>query len=885
MNSEKINLNRENLPTKEEEELLKNASWRKREENIPNEKEQDIPAEEKTFNTLSKEETNALFSFMSEEKTEEKLKTDVLNEEEREFLGDIFAPLKKGNEKESKIVQKDAPAEESEKTEEKIEETKKSEDRMKTVQEKLEEGVLYFDKKDKSKSTKKTEGESGKTSEKEKKSTVEQTETKEKKSEIEQNLREKMEKARNILATLKPDQNDPKYNLELKNYKDYRDALRNNLFEAKQKELENLPEQERNEKLNEFAGELFEKLYIEEAQSLKSKKLEIQAEKQKDQNILYKAFDTYRKLSLKTKLAVSVSLIVGGVAFGSVPAFATLLAGATATMRILGSGSTAIGIDAAIRRFQEKSNKSDYEKFTTNLKEEFKKEVEENKEKEKKATKILEMLDNKSEQLNEKLDNLSKKEKQQKWIRRGVVVLGAGAVGSGLIGKVVSKAFGEVYHFGKDIVTGGDKLPGIIEEVKSGLGIGPEHHISVGLKIGERGPEGAIIDYLKNTGVPEETAGKQAHLMFLDFMKSPEVSKLMAEKGLSGDKEAYLELMKHIKKGLIEITPEGKLKFLNMEYAANAFHKALDAAGEKAVEHGNVAEVGHQLVAQETYKSAEDAFYTNKGVEFNKHLGDYYEQTGKPEMAANFRETTVNIPTEIEADWDFVHNATHLSKEEYVLIKDMKVGNLLNKTYWGMTEETRLPIFEERDHLEVWRKIGLKNDILKIAAKLPDGEIQKVEGMNVHEFLKEYYIKPQVDAARLESLSEHAGITGEELTKQTVETLHNKVVENSETGVKTIFKYASDGKIENVAVSGKSNLLEAKKLFNENWMETIKKGFSFSLDKSIVENRAMTLLQYKQSLGSLEAAGSGSTPEAEFLRKQVDVLIDNTEKTYGDVFK
>src|SRR3989338_6744042 len=190
------------------------------------------------------------------------------------------------------------------KPEEKTVETKKPEGGVKTAKEKVIEGTLYFAEKYGLKPFEKLEEKPKEKTEtekpKEKEVTFEQKEAE---------LREKLVEARNILSELK--KNDPRYDLALKNYKESRDELRNTLFEKKQKELKNLPPEEAESALNKFTQELFEKLYIEEAQNLRARQLEIKVEKSKDHwisNSLYKAIDSYRKLPLKYKLGMSLAL-------------------------------------------------------------------------------------------------------------------------------------------------------------------------------------------------------------------------------------------------------------------------------------------------------------------------------------------------------------------------------------------------------------------------------------------------------------------------------------------------------------------------------------------------------------------------------------------------
>ena len=722
-------------------------------------------------------------------------------------------------------------------------------------------------------------------------------------------LKNRLEEARNILAGLS--EKSPLREIAFNKYKDQRDALRNFLFQNKEAELKDAPKEQAEVALSSFAGELFEKLYIEEAQNLRARQLEIKVEKSKDHwisNSLYKAIDSYRKLPLKYKLGMSLALF-GLTAGVGVPAVLTLSASASITMRILGGMATAVGLEKAMKGAQEKEK---YRKGETllqkmwkkvggkvedfsqegvwgKIKEGFKQDIEAKKEKEAKAAKIFEAMETRGRELDAKLDKLSKRERWEEKKRWAL----AGAMGGLVASGAIAYAFRGVYEMWK----GGGLHAVPLPEKPGGVRLG----------IGERGPEGAVIDYLKSTGVPEATAGKQAHLMFLDFMKSPDVSKFMAEKGMAGNKEAYLELMKLIKKGAVEIAPDGKLKLANMEYVSDAFRKAMGAAGEKALEADNASKVAANLAAQETYRGAEDAFYAGKTTDYYKSLENYYTQTGKPHAAEMYAppkegEFWLNPPPgDIEADWKFINGLSHLSKEESAVVKDLKVGEVLKKTYWGMTDETRFPVAGERDHLELWRKMGLRNKIMEMASKLPDDELQKAQDMNAHDFLKEHYIEPQVEAVKAESVAEvikppvgaeaHLGgteapLAGAEAGSFLNSVVNNKIIENTDAGVKGIFKYAPDGKIEKLIVSGGENASKASKLLQDNWREVLRGGkLTANLDRSVIESRAVTILQNQDILKTMEEFGRGNSAEADYIRQSIQKTIELTEKKYGDVFK
>ncbi|KKU36960.1 MAG: hypothetical protein UX51_C0037G0002 [Candidatus Azambacteria bacterium GW2011_GWF2_46_32] len=85
--------------------------------------------------------------------------------------------------------------------------------------------------------------------------------------------------------------------------------------------------------------------------------------------------------------------------------------------------------------------------------------------------------------------------------------------------------------------------------------------------------------------------------------------------------------------------------------------------------------------------------------------------------------------------------------------------------------------------------------------------------------------------------------------------VHNKIIENTDAGVKGIFKYAPDGKIEKLIVSGGENASKASKLLQDNWREVLRGGkLTANLDRSVIESRAVTILQNQDILKTMEEA-------------------------------
>ncbi len=129
------------------------------------------------------------------------------------------------------------------------------------------------------------------------------------------------------------------------------------------------------------------------------------------------------------------------------------------------------------------------------------------------------------------------------------------------------------------------KTPGVIATVEEAMKASkgfyqPEEEI---YPIGERGPEGVIIDLFKND--PElakhfgwqegmnidRWTGTKAHQLWLEHakeaLKNKDLTAKMEKLGYSKDINGYLEMMRRVGKGYVEIDPQsGKMNLVEMEY-------------------------------------------------------------------------------------------------------------------------------------------------------------------------------------------------------------------------------------------------------------------------------------------------------------------------------
>jgi len=208
---------------------------------------------------------------------------------------------------------------------------------------------------------------------------------------------------------------------------DYREALKNYRKELLEK-AKLLPEKERDKRIKEILIETTAK----EANRLYDLKTELRLQErseskiEKIKNVVKNAVDKYRKMPLRYKLLISAGLFSGGIAAGAIggatgAALATGVITGRWFQRVFGGAATAVGLEALIKRSQEKKEEKQVVK-------EFEKS-------------ILDVLEKNNAQLDDKIFELEKG-KKAKAIRRYVLAGTAGVlVGSGLVGKAIRNVF------------------------------------------------------------------------------------------------------------------------------------------------------------------------------------------------------------------------------------------------------------------------------------------------------------------------------------------------------------------------------------------------------------------------------------------------------------
>ncbi|HRY52622.1 MAG TPA: hypothetical protein P5089_02085 [Candidatus Portnoybacteria bacterium] len=298
----------------------------------------------------------------------------------------------------------------------------------------------------------------------------------------------------------------------------------------------------------------------------------------------------YKKLPWQGKVAVSAGLAVAGVAgglLGSTAIITSALVGQGA-LRVLGGSMATAGIEQLVKRSQEKQAEK-------KLSKEF-------------EGKFLETLKNKNEELDNKLFELIKTKEREK-TRRFVLAGTMGAlVGSGALGLAVKNTVHWISDSSlgqtvKNKIFGGAPLAG--EKATVDLSIDKKPIIAKpaieSLKIGTRGPEGAIIDNFK--AKPElakafgwdgktdisKWSGTKAHQLWLDSVKGelakPGMAAKLTAQGFSADAEGYAKAMHKIGAGFVELDPQGHMHLSdNTTFFKAAVNNLADTAKDIPVE-------------------------------------------------------------------------------------------------------------------------------------------------------------------------------------------------------------------------------------------------------------------------------------------------------------
>jgi hypothetical protein len=313
-------------------------------------------------------------------------------------------------------------------------------------------------------------------------------------------------------------------------------------------------------------AEIFKKLILEERGLLDQAKVEAWPPKEK--GIFRKGMEWYMKRGTVTRLLISTGLATGVVTAAggfSVPALA-IFAG---QRFVRGFGSVTIGKLAGmgVDWVMSKGINAQKEASLSELKKSF--DLNKLKEIEQSYQKILE--------------ETAKKERRKLLIKGAVTVaVGAGtAIGLGMIEKSWGGEIKKAVLGTAEKPSGHAPVAEKIYNAKPGIkieAIKPEM-----VSIGNRGPEGSIIDYFKTHSEAAKNfgwdgkadiskwAGEKAHQLWLEdagkALKNPEILDKLEKLNYSKNLQGYTEMMHRIGKGAVEIDPKaGKINLIDTDY-------------------------------------------------------------------------------------------------------------------------------------------------------------------------------------------------------------------------------------------------------------------------------------------------------------------------------
>lgn len=436
-------------------------------------------------------------------------------------------------------------------------------------------------------------------------------------------IQEELDSARKEFANI--DKSDPKYaEVEVK-YKSQTGAMKDFMYRAKKEQLETkgardektgeykkLSPEEAQKELEKYSREIIVPHFaVVEAAKIQNLKIDQTfIEKAKDSRVtqfVFGAIDRYKKLSFGKKLLVSGGLIAAGIGAGAIGgAVGGAVAGAALlgkwTQRTLSAGGTAMATEAIIKKSQQ--NWMTKEGWGRNRQEFIGSEIDELRERVKKQeVKEMEMeevggMKKIEELLNKRKDLENKLEKR----RIGIALAAGLVVGSG----AASHVLGQLSRYSglSDFISG--KLTGVKDFFGWTQHIAPEKISKLGhieLKVGSRGPEGAIIDnFDKNPSLAKnfgwdgkadlhKWAGAKAHMLWNDeahkALANPKTLIQLDNLGYDKNLDGYAQMMRRMGKGIVELDASShRMDLVDTEYLENnikQLEQYADPAGASGV--------------------------------------------------------------------------------------------------------------------------------------------------------------------------------------------------------------------------------------------------------------------------------------------------------------
>jgi len=337
--------------------------------------------------------------------------------------------------------------------------------------------------------------------------------------------------------------------------------------------------------LAELKFEIIKVAVLDEKENFNKAKFEALPPKEK--GLCLKAMARYGQLPQWSKVLISASAATGmTLAFSSGVGFA-MIGGVFAWKAVRAGAGTAAGLLAGKGYNWAFDKIVDVKNIKNKGQQEIIAEIEKNligggsKEgsAEKKEEEFEKWFSRTAASTNQKLDSLAKKEKRillGKAIGQGVVIAGvAGLTSMGMEKGMAGLNPDLASKMGIKIAPSAENGPkaGMAAAVETPAEAAKETQI---LKIGVRGPEGAIIDNFK--AKPElakafgwdgktlinEWAGTKAHQLWLksveEELSRPEMVEKLKAQGFTADAEGYAKAMHRIGKGSVEIAPTGEVR-------------------------------------------------------------------------------------------------------------------------------------------------------------------------------------------------------------------------------------------------------------------------------------------------------------------------------------
>ncbi len=501
-------------------------------------------------------------------------------------------------------------------------------------------------------------------------------------------------------------------------------------------------------------AEIFKKLILNERDLLNQAKVESWPPKEK--NLFRKGMEWWMKQGAIKRLLYSTVFLGGlavGASFAGIPGAAvaaTALFNPSRFIRIgggLAAGHLVRAMGGRIERWRGKIDQARVETALSRLKEGL-------------TPENLKTIEGEFEKILEEQEKRARKRRLYIGIASAVAGVG-GSIGAGMLEHAWAGGGVRVVPETLKPRASAPETPAPPETpseipTKSGIPISPEEikpKISIeaaaeakpkNLPIGERGPEGAIIDYFRDNpdiavekfGCPadlvkediiqdldnfNEWVGAKAHLMWLEDAKEalvkPETLKQLQKLGYSPNAEGYAQMMHRIGKGGIEFDFEtGKINLVDAEYL-----KA--RVPSEAMTHMEKVAQGKPLTPEEIVLAEE------------RISNPIAEIPGVKSTEQIFSEVSPAMGRQILTEK--LHDYFGMWSGTYDKFSDLKLRDFFVLDNASGYRITGAP-WENYDYNKF---SGLQNKMEKVYNALDSTEKSGIAGKSVETFIKKYFVK------------------------------------------------------------------------------------------------------------------------------------------------